>query len=43
MNLHQLDEKFKIIDDTYNANVESIKAAIELLASFPGHRVLSLG
>lgn len=43
MNLYQLDEKFKLIDDTYNANVESIKAAIELLASFPGRRVLVLG
>lgn len=43
MNLHHVDDKFKVIDDTYNANVESIKAAIELLASFPGRRVLALG
>ncbi|MGJ8692466.1 MAG: UDP-N-acetylmuramoyl-tripeptide--D-alanyl-D-alanine ligase [Thalassotalea sp.] len=43
MNLHHVDDKFKVIDDTYNANVESIKAAIELLASFPGRRVLVLG
>ena len=43
MNLHQIDEQFKVIDDTYNANVESIKAATELLASYPGRRILILG
>lgn len=43
MNLHQLAEHFKLIDDTYNANVESINAASDLLASFPGRRVLILG
>lgn len=42
-NLYQLAENMKLIDDTYNANVESIKAAIELLANFPGYRVLILG
>ena len=43
LNLHQLTEHFKLIDDTYNANVESIKAATDLLASYPGRRVLILG
>lgn len=43
LNLHQLSEHFKLIDDTYNANVESIKAATDLLASYPGRRVLILG
>ena len=43
LNLHQLDDNCKLIDDTYNANVESIKAATELLASYPGYRVLILG
>jgi len=43
LNLHQLGEKFKLIDDTYNANVESIKAATDLLASYPGRKVLILG
>ena len=43
LNLHQLDDDFRVIDDTYNANVESIKAATELLANFPGYRVLVLG
>lgn len=43
MNLHHVDDNFKIIDDTYNANVESMKAATELIASFPGRRVLVVG
>jgi UDP-N-acetylmuramoyl-tripeptide--D-alanyl-D-alanine ligase len=43
LNLHQLSENFKLIDDTYNANVESIKAATDLLASYKGRRVLILG
>jgi UDP-N-acetylmuramoyl-tripeptide--D-alanyl-D-alanine ligase len=43
LNLHQLGEHSKLIDDTYNANVESTKAATELLASYPGKRILILG
>ncbi|NMP32042.1 UDP-N-acetylmuramoyl-tripeptide--D-alanyl-D-alanine ligase [Thalassotalea sp. M1531] len=43
LNLYQLSDNCKLIDDTYNANVESIKAATELLASYPGYRVLILG
>lgn len=43
LNFHQLCENCKLIDDTYNANVESIKAATDLLASYPGRRVLILG
>ena len=43
LNLHQLDNNTKLIDDTYNANVESINAASDLLASYPGRRVLILG
>ena len=43
LNLHQINDNCKLIDDTYNANVESIKAATELLASYPGYRVLILG
>jgi len=43
LNLHQLTENFKVIDDTYNANVESIKAATDLLASYSGRRILILG
>jgi len=43
LNLHQLGDNCKLIDDTYNANVESVKAATQLLASYPGRRILILG
>jgi UDP-N-acetylmuramoyl-tripeptide--D-alanyl-D-alanine ligase len=43
LNIHQLTENFKLIDDTYNANVESIKAATDLLSSYSGRRILILG
>lgn len=33
----------RIIDDTYNANPAAVKAAIDVLAEEPGHRVLILG
>ena len=33
----------RLIDDTYNANPASLKAAIDLLASYSGKRVLVLG
>ena len=42
-NLLQVGSNLKIIDDTYNANVESVKAAIDLLASYSGFRGLLLG
>ena len=32
-----------IIDDSYNANPASVRAAIDVLASLDGHRVLALG
>ena len=32
-----------IIDDTYNANPESVRAAIDVLAHVPGKRLLVLG
>lgn len=43
LNLHQINNKTMLIDDTYNANVESINAASDLLASYSGRRVLILG
>ncbi|CAM5193742.1 UDP-N-acetylmuramoyl-tripeptide--D-alanyl-D-alanine ligase [Alishewanella longhuensis] len=43
INLLQLSPKLRVIDDTYNANVESVKAAIDLLVSYPGFRGLLLG
>ena len=33
----------QIIDDTYNANPDSVKAAIEVLSSLPGRKILILG
>ncbi|MBL0711786.1 MAG: UDP-N-acetylmuramoyl-tripeptide--D-alanyl-D-alanine ligase, partial [Colwellia sp.] len=43
LNIHQLSENLTLIDDTYNANVDSIKAAIALLANYSGQRILVLG
>jgi UDP-N-acetylmuramoyl-tripeptide--D-alanyl-D-alanine ligase len=34
---------FTLVDDTYNANPDSVRAAIDALASWPGRRVLVLG
>ncbi|TRX52722.1 UDP-N-acetylmuramoyl-tripeptide--D-alanyl-D-alanine ligase [Thalassomonas sp. M1454] len=43
LNLINLPNKLTLIDDTYNANVESTKAAVELLASYKGRTILILG
>jgi len=43
LNLFQLSPQCRLIDDTYNANVESVKAAIDLLSSYPGRQILVLG
>jgi UDP-N-acetylmuramoyl-tripeptide--D-alanyl-D-alanine ligase len=43
LNVKQLSKQVKILDDTYNANVASVNAAIDLLASFAGRRILILG
>jgi UDP-N-acetylmuramoyl-tripeptide--D-alanyl-D-alanine ligase len=32
-----------VVDDTYNANPDSVRAAIEVLAALPGPRLLVLG
>ncbi|ALZ75885.1 UDP-N-acetylmuramoyl-tripeptide--D-alanyl-D-alanine ligase [Rheinheimera sp. F8] len=43
INVYQPKAGLRIIDDTYNANVESAKAAIDLLASYGGQRYFVLG
>ncbi|CAM3793020.1 UDP-N-acetylmuramoyl-tripeptide--D-alanyl-D-alanine ligase [Rheinheimera salexigens] len=42
-NVLQVSPELRIIDDSYNANVESVKAAIDLLASYEGLQILVLG
>jgi len=43
VNLIELNNDITIIDDSYNANVESVKAAIDLLKQIQGHTILALG
>lgn len=43
LNVLQLTNQVKLLDDTYNANVASVHAAIDLLSSFSGRKILVLG
>ncbi|WP_404342519.1 UDP-N-acetylmuramoyl-tripeptide--D-alanyl-D-alanine ligase [Pseudoalteromonas mariniglutinosa] len=43
VNVLQVSPSLTVIDDTYNANVQSVKAAIDLLADMQGQRILVLG
>lgn len=43
LNVKVISERVKLLDDSYNANVASVKAAIDTLASFTGIRVMVLG
>ncbi|RUO37547.1 UDP-N-acetylmuramoyl-tripeptide--D-alanyl-D-alanine ligase [Aliidiomarina shirensis] len=43
MNVHNPRRGVRVIDDTYNANVGSAKAAIDVLASLPGKRIFVFG
>ena len=39
----RLNEHQQLLDDTYNANVGSMTAAVQVLAEMPGYRVLVVG
>ncbi|MCW8091631.1 UDP-N-acetylmuramoyl-tripeptide--D-alanyl-D-alanine ligase [Alteromonas sp. ASW11-130] len=43
LNVKMLTNQVRLLDDTYNANVASVSAAIDTLASFSGKRILILG
>lgn len=43
LQLHQLANGVKVIDDTYNANPFSLSAAVSTLAGFYGKKILVLG
>ncbi|MEP0356025.1 UDP-N-acetylmuramoyl-tripeptide--D-alanyl-D-alanine ligase [Paraglaciecola sp.] len=43
LHVKQLTNQVKILDDTYNANVASVNAGIDLLSSFAGRKILILG
>ena len=39
----KLENGCRVIDDTYNANLDSMKAAVDLLSNYSGRRVLVIG
>ena len=41
--VHRTDASVTVIDDTYNANPDSVRAAIDVLAAYPAPRWLVLG
>lgn len=43
LNSSQLSDEITLIDDTYNANPDSFKAAIDVLSASEGRRVLVMG
>ncbi|MCW8879498.1 MAG: UDP-N-acetylmuramoylalanyl-D-glutamyl-2, 6-diaminopimelate--D-alanyl-D-alanine ligase, partial [Kangiellaceae bacterium] len=38
-----LNNRIKLIDDSYNANLDSMRAAIHMLAGYKGQRILVIG
>ncbi|MBT1450508.1 UDP-N-acetylmuramoyl-tripeptide--D-alanyl-D-alanine ligase [Glaciecola sp. XM2] len=43
LNQKSINRNLQVIDDTYNANVASVKAAIDLLVNFSGPRIFVFG
>ena len=43
LKISQLSPRISIIDDTYNANIASVKAAIDVLTHFPSQNILVMG
>lgn len=43
LNVKNISTNIRVIDDSYNANVASVKAAIDLLVSYKGPKVLVFG
>ena len=43
LQIHELKNNIKLIDDTYNANPLSVKAAVDTLSTFSGKKILVLG
>jgi|TARA_A100001391_G_scaffold205245_1_gene204501 murE/murF fusion protein len=43
MQFYSLYDGFQLVDDTYNANPDSVRAAIDVLAELSGRKVLVLG
>ena len=41
--VQKLSDDLTVIDDTYNASVQSVMAAIDTLSVMPGYRVLAFG
>ena len=41
--LHMNGQPLSLVDDTYNANPDSVRAAIDVLAELPGPRLMVLG
>ncbi|MDP5213521.1 UDP-N-acetylmuramoyl-tripeptide--D-alanyl-D-alanine ligase [Pseudoalteromonas tunicata] len=43
VNLIEVNDSLTVIDDTYNANVQSVKAGIDLLGQIEGHQIFAFG
>lgn len=43
LHVMQLTPHIRLIDDAYNANVGSVKAALDMLAVYPGYRMMIFG